>query len=176
MLLVVDNGSAYTGRIAEALGGAETLGFERVGGLEKYDRVILSGRRRGGAGMNAANAALVRRCIADSRPLLGICYGAEIMATALGGTLRRCEPRSGPELVRTLAPNPLSAPEMDVFESHGYEIARPGPHLVAVASSDACGHEIVAHRSAPAYGTQFHPEMTPDGCRLLQAFARLPRP
>ena len=176
MLLVVDNGSAYAGRIAEALGPAdsETARFDRLGRLEEYDGFVLSGRRRNDASMNVANSAVVRHCVARSKPLLGICYGAEIMALALGGTLRRCGRRSGPERVRALAPHPLLAPEMDVFESHSYEIARPGPHLEVVADSDSCGCEVVAHRAAPAYGTQFHPELTADGRALLRAFARLP--
>lgn len=176
MLLVVDNGSLYCPQIAEALRGTELeiARFDRAGPLERYDRFVLSGRRSNDAAMNAANAAVVRHCVAESKPLLGICYGAEIMALALGGTLRRCARRSGTELVRARSPGPLLQPEMEVFESHGYEIARPGPHLEAVADSDSCRHEAVAHRNGLAYGTQFHPEMTPDGRGLLRAFARLP--
>ena len=176
MLLVVDNGSLYCPRIAGALRGTEleTARFDRLGPLEKYDRFVLSGRRANDAAMNAANSAVVRHCVKESKPLLGICYGAEIMALALGGTLRRCARRSGPERVRALSAGPLFPAEMDVFESHSYEIARPGPHLEPVAESDSCRHEIVAHRNGLAYGTQFHPEMTPDGRSLLRAFARLP--
>ena len=174
MLLVVDNGSAYADQITNALEeNAELARFDRLGALEKYDRFVLSGRRSNDAGMNAANSAVVRHCIAKSKPLLGICYGAEIMALALGGTLRRCARRSGHEHVRANTPGPIWPTEMDVFESHSYEIARLGPHLESVASSDSCKHEVIAHRSAPAYGTQFHPEMTPDGHAMLRAFARL---
>ena len=175
MLLVVDNGSLYCGRIAGALRGErpETARFDRLGPLEEYDRFVLSGRRANDAAMNAANASVVRHCVKESKPLLGICYGAEIMALALGGTLRRCARRSGPERVRALSAGTLFPQEMDVFESHSYEIARPGPHLEAVAESDSCSHEIVAHRNGLAYGTQFHPEMTPDGRSLLRAFAAL---
>lgn len=174
MLLVVDNGSAYAGRITSALEGDTKLArFDRLGALEEYDGFVLSGRRSNDAGMNAANSAVVRHCVAESKPLLGICYGAEIMALALGGTLRRCARRSGPEHVRASAPGPIWPTEMNVFESHSYEIARTGPHLEPVASSDSCKHEVVAHQSAPVYGTQFHPEMTPDGRAMLRAFARL---
>lgn len=175
MLLVVDNGSAYSGRITGALeGDAELARFDRLGALEKYDKFVLSGRRSNDARMNAANSAVVRHCVAESKPLLGICYGAEIMALSLGGTLRRCPRRSGSERVRASAPGPIWPTEMDVFESHSYEIARTGPHLEAVASSDSCECEVVAHKSAPAYGAQFHPEMTPDGRAMLRAFERLP--
>lgn len=173
MLLVVDNGSLYCGQIAGALAGAETARFDSIGELGRYGGFVLSGRRANDAAMNAANSSVVRHCVAESKPLLGICYGAEIMALTLGGTLRRCARRSGSERVRTLVPNPLSRPEMEVFESHSYEIARPGPHLEAVAESDSCGHEMVAHRNGLAYGTQFHPEMSRDGRALLRAFARL---
>ena len=193
-MLVVDNGSAFTKDISGLL---ESRGADFV--LEPFDRVdpelvggygsfVLSGRTGGGAGgsgaatatggrhrrMNALNARIVRHCVHRSKKLLGICYGAELLALALGGTIRRASsPRLGSETVVTCRQNPLASGSLRVYESHAYELARLGPQLEQVASSESCRYEIVRHKGRMIFGTQFHPEMTADGNRLLGNFLDL---
>ena len=180
MLLLVDNGSAYTGDLAGLLEGLG-VGFERAaphecgpGRLGRYDRIVLSGRRRGGRQANAANSRIVRHAVGSGTRLLGICYGAEILALALGGTIRRRgSPRTGRATVRTVRENPLCEGRLDVHESHGYEVATLPPGLAALAESDGCRYEVVGHEAAPVFGTQFHPEMSPDGRALVGRFCSL---
>ena len=192
-MLVVDNGSAFTKDISGLL---ESRGADFV--LEPFDRVdpelvggsgsfVLSGRTGGGAGaaaaavtggrhrrMNALNARIVRHCVHRSKKLLGICYGAELLALALGGTIRRAAgPRRGGETVVTCRQNPLASGSLCVYESHAYELARLGPQLEQVAYSESCRYEIVRHKRGMIFGTQFHPEMTADGNRLLGNFLDL---
>ena len=77
MLLVVDNGSIYTKQLTDFL-TKKNFSFEKytphilkLNSLEKYESIILSGRRK------------------NDKKLLGICYGAEILALTLGGTIRK---------------------------------------------------------------------------------------
>ena len=187
-MLVVDNGSAFTKNISGLL---ESRGTDFV--LEPFDRVdpglvggygsfVLSGRTGGGGAatggrhrrMNALNARIVRHCVHHSKKLLGICYGAELLALALGGTIRRAAgPRRGGETVVTCRQNPLASGSLRVYESHAYELARLGPQLEQVAYSESCRYEIVRHKRGMIFGTQFHPEMTADGNRLLGNFLDL---
>lgn len=176
MLLLVDNGSAYTDELAGLLEGLG-VGFERRApaecGPDGYDRVILSGRRRNDPGTNVANTRIARRAVEAGTGLLGICYGAEILALAMGGTIRRRSPRKGTETVRAVRDNPLVRGSMEVFESHSYEVARLPPCMSVLAESDGCRHEVIAHGTAPAFGTQFHPEMSPQGRELVARFCQL---
>ena len=60
-----------------------------------------------------------------------------------------------------------------VFESHSYEISKLGNSLHCLAESKNCKNEIVKHKELAIYGTQFHPEMTADGQKMIANFAKL---
>ena len=180
MLLVIDNGSVYTPQLTGLLEG-EGVAFDisapqglRQGSLPEYDSVMLSGRRRNDKKTNEVNSKAVLHCIKNNTKLLGICYGAEILALTLGGTIRRVpKPVTGTETVRTLAKNPLCSGPLDVFESHGFEISALPRPLVPLAESDSCRYEVIRYAGKPIFGTQFHPEMSPDGNALIGNFCSL---
>lgn len=177
MLLVLDNGSLFTPRITEILESSQ-IEFRRLdhtglrdADMERYDSYILSGRRFNDPAMNVANAKIARHAAAAGKPLLGICYGAQIAALALGATIRRMgRTRRGRDWIEETAPNPLCRGRMRVFESHRYEIARLGDTLERLGRSDLCANELVRARGTDVYGTQFHPEMSRDGGDLLTRF------
>ncbi|ABK78538.1 GMP synthase, glutamine amidotransferase domain [Cenarchaeum symbiosum A] len=176
MLLLLDNGSIFTRQIADLLHAAGAI-FRRVSPAElgpddaaRFDSYILSGRRRNDAAVNAFNSRIIRHALSRGKPLLGICYGAEIMALTLGGTIRRTGARRGYGSVRVHGDNPLCGGEVTVFESHSFEIARLAGPVVGLASSSACEHEMIHARGSKMYGTQFHPEMSDDGRGMIRRF------
>lgn len=180
MLLIVDNGSVFTDRIPESLGRSgedfDVRRFDKIDpdSLDRYDSFILSGRRSNDRSMNAVNAKIIRHCVATSKKLLGICYGAELLVLTLGGTIRRMNSlQRGHQTVLVNRSNPLASGSVAVYESHMYELARLGSKLEAVASSAACRYEIIRHKNGRIFGTQFHPEMSDDGARIIGAFLRL---
>ena len=103
---------------------------------------------------------------------MGICYGAEILALTLGGTIRKSSVIRGEQGI-TSNENPLCNRKNTVFESHSYEISKLGDSLDCVAESSNCKNEIVKHKKLPIYGTQFHPEMSNDGQSMIKKFANL---
>jgi GMP synthase (glutamine-hydrolysing) len=145
--------------------------------LERFDSVILSGRRRNSKEINSANSSIIKYCFTNSKPLLGICYGAEIIALTLGGTIRRMpEHVQGRTSVSIRMENPLTnaKEEISVYESHAFCIARLPQGFRSIAGSDSCEHEIFSHSEKPVFGTQFHPEKSgADGRMVLQSFARI---
>lgn len=180
MLLVVDNGSVFTGNLSGFLESEEVdfdlraFGDVDPGSLRGYGSFILSGRRSNDRRMNAQNARIIRHCLGGSKKLLGICYGAEMLALTLGGTIRRMgSAQRGNRTITPTRSNPLVSGAMVGYESHSYELARLGPELESVASSGSCRHEVIQHRRGRIFGTQFHPEMTRDGLRLIAGFLRL---
>ena len=180
MLLVLDNGSAYINNLTRLL-EKDRREFEcvvprDVGSLDvkKFDSYILSGRRINDVAANVINAQTVLHAVRDGKPLLGICYGAQISALALGGTIRRMEsPRRCHDWADEIAPNPLCIGRMHVFESHMYEIANLGKEMERIGESRRCRNEIVRARGTDVYGVQFHPEMSSDGQKMISRFLEL---
>jgi len=180
-ILVVDNLSPFTSDILACL---DKIGVPRVyrkfsevseSDLGACDRVILSGRRRNSKEINAANSEIIRHCYTNGKALLGICYGAEIIALTLGGSIRKM-----PAHVQGTIPVAISESNLltmdkksiSVYESHGYCIAKLPSNFQTLASSQYCKYEIFSDAEKMIYGTQFHPEKSgSDGMALLQNFA-----
>ena len=182
MLLVVDNGSVYTGSIIGCLkeinAAHRQISFGKItqSDIEDSDSIILSGRRQNDSTMNATNSRLIRYAHAKEIPLLGICYGAEILAITLGGTIRKmAQPRHGIHEANVIKDNPLCKGQIKVFESHSYKIATLDSYFDTLAISNACRFEIFQYGKQNIFGTQFHPEMSDDGKHLLKNFVSLNR-
>ena len=178
MILAVDNGSSYTPALFESIREAgapcDFRGFDDMGEIGGYSHYILSGRRRNDPAMNAANASIIRHALEHGKPLLGICYGAELLALVLGGTIRKMPGLAkGLENVTTVRENPLCSGEVEVYESHAYEIARMPPPLIRLAGSAACRNEIIQYDGLNVFGTQFHPEMTRGGRQMISNFLEI---
>jgi len=94
-VLVLDNNSPFTSDILNCLDKLDQK-YECRKCLEApnplyYDRIILSGRKKNDKRINAINSTTIRLCHTNDKPLLGICYGAEIIALTFGGAIRRGE-------------------------------------------------------------------------------------
>ncbi len=178
MLLLVDNGSVFTKDIANTLSNSDVKfalkSFDEISTdeIDNYDSFILSGRRNNDSQMNAKNSKIILHAVNEKKKLLGICYGAEILALALGGTIRKSSVIRGEQEI-TSDENSLCDGKKTVFESHSYEISKLGNSLNCIGESENCKNEIIKHKELSIYGTQFHPEMTKDGQTMIEKFAKL---
>ena len=180
MLLVVDNGSIYTKNLTDFL-KEKNIFFEKqtpqlldLDSLGNYDSVILSGRRKNEKKINEINSKIVIYSIKNNLKLLGICYGAEILALTLGGTIKKISSlQKGNEIITISKENLISSDSLDVFESHWFEISKLPSVLVSLADSKNCKYEIIQYEKKQIFGTQFHPEMTQDGHDLIERFCTL---
>ena len=180
MLLVVDNGSIYTKNLTDFLNEKNILFKEQTPqlleliSLENYDSIILSGRRKNEKKINEINSKIITCSIKNNTKLLGICYGAEILALTLGGTIRKTlSLHKGNETIKIFKANPISSDSLDVFESHGFEISKLPSTLIPLAESKYCKYEIIQYEKKLIFGTQFHPEMSQDGHNLIENFCSL---
>lgn len=179
----MDNLSPFTPDIRACLDGLGVAHsyrkYSEVGreDLEGCDKVILSGRRKNSKEINVANSRIVRYCYESEKPLLGICYGAEIIALTLGGSLRKMPSHVQGRFTLAVAErNDLTedSRELQVYESHRYCVARLPANFRSQASSENCAHELFSHESKKIFGTQFHPEKSGlDGIAMLKAFSML---
>ena len=179
MLLVVDNGSIYTKNLTNFL-TEKNISFEQqtphlfnLNTISNYDSFILSGRRKNEKKINEINSKIITHCITNNKKLLGICYGAEILALTLGGTIRKTSLQKGNELIQTIEENLISNDSLQVFESHSFEISKLPDDLLVLAQSNNCKYEVIKHKKLPIFGTQFHPEMSKDGNDLIERFCSL---
>ncbi|HEX5466629.1 MAG TPA: glutamine-hydrolyzing GMP synthase, partial [Candidatus Limnocylindrales bacterium] len=109
-------------------------------------------------------------------PVLGICYGVQLMAHELGGEVMPAARREyGPADVRITESDGLFgglAPDQPVWMSHGDLIARPPDGFRATARTEATPYAGLADPARRLYGIQFHPEVvhTPAGRDILRNF------
>jgi len=180
LLLVVDNGSIYTQNLIDFL-NEKKISFEKISpnelelkSLEKYDSFILSGRRKNEKKINQINSKTIIHSVKNNKKLLGICYGAEILSLTLGGTIRKLETSlKGDEEIFIQKENVLTNEKIKVFESHGFEISKLPDSLISIADSKNCKNEIIQYDGKFIFGTQFHPEMTSDGKKIIHKFCLL---
>ena len=177
MILVVDNGSVYTKSLLDFLTEKsirhETIASDKIilSRLSKYSALILSGRRKNNLLMNVINSKIIKYAVTEKKPLLGICYGAEILALTLGGTLKKMDQiHKGNQEIEILKTNPLCSGKINVFESHSYLISKIDTTFTQIAKSDVCDFEMIQYNDLNIFGTQFHPEMSSDGKLLLERF------
>ena len=120
--------------------------------------------------------ALPPYVIASGLPVLGICYGMQLLAQALGGRVAPAARREYGHAVITLS-DPGHAllrelpPTMPVWMSHADRIVELPPGFRAVAHSEDSPIAAMAN-DAGCLGIQFHPEVahTPQGSRVLRNF------
>ncbi len=109
-------------------------------------------------------------------PVLGICYGLQLMAHELGGEVMASDLREyGPATVSLTETNGLFAglaSEQAVWMSHGDSIRRPPAGFRATARTDSTPFAGLADPARHLYGIQFHPEVvhTPSGREVLRNF------
>ena len=157
---------------AQAIGHGKPLGL------------ILSG---GPASVYEENApSLPADILAADIPMLGICYGMQLLVQALGGQVRTAhEPGKGGEYgfaSLSLRPEAQVAPSLfegfpregssQVWMSHGDHVERIDEVFVPLAQTPGCPIAAVRHRTRPVFGLQFHPEVhhSTFGSTLLRNF------
>ena len=109
-------------------------------------------------------------------PLLGICYGVQLMAYHLGGNVVPSEKREyGPATVSITTEDGLFRGldrEQPVWMSHGDSILQPPPGFQTLAATASSPFAGLADPERRMYGIQFHPEVvhTPAGREILRNF------
>jgi GMP synthase (glutamine-hydrolysing) len=180
-LLIVDFGSQYTKLIAKLVRElgvyAEIVSFE-IGAEEIQRRapkgLILSG---GPASVYAPGAPQLDKNIYKLKiPILGICYGMQLLAHDFGGkVLRGAKREYGPSALEILRQNTLLqglGEREEVWMSHGDEIKELPKEFISLAKTANVAHAAMKSRDGLFYGIQFHPEVahTPKGREVLKNF------
>jgi len=186
-VLIVDFGSQVTQLIARRVREAGV--YSEVHPCARVDAafvaefapvaVVLSG---GPASVLSSTAPAAHPALfAAGAPVLGICYGQQLMAARMGARVlpadRREFGRATVEVVSACALfDGLWEPggRYPVWMSHGDRVESLPEGFRAVARSEGAPYAAIADESRGFYGVQFHPEVahTPDGAGLIRNFVR----
>ena len=181
-IAVLDFGSQYSQliarRIREVGVRTELLAPDQLGTVDRRSLrgIVLSG---GPASVYAPGAPQLPVDVLDAGvPVLGICYGMQLLSHSLGGRVQAASRREyGPARVRVAdGAHPLFAglpPSFDVWMSHGDVVEELPPGFRSVAATAHSPTAAMSNGNGVS-ALQFHPEVrhTSHGLDLLRNFAR----
>ena len=184
-ILILDFGSQYTQLIARRVRELHVYceihpGDEDLEAIRAFEPtgLILSG---GPASVLEADAPDVDPALFElGIPILGICYGLQLMVQRLGGEVEAADDREyGRAQLEIEQEDPLLAglrerTERVVWMSHGDRVLSLPPGFRTLAHSGHSPFAAVRCDDAPIWGLQFHPEVahTDDGLQILENFVR----
>lgn len=182
-IAVLDYGSQYSQlicrRVREAHVYAELISWERA--AERLPQMNLKGIILSG-GPNSVyepGAPTLPEMVWESGvPVLGVCYGLQLLAHYGGGHVAPSQEREyGAAQIEVTSPSPLFAAlpaRQQVWMSHGDRVDRLPTGFQAIAHSDNSPLAAFADETRHIYGIQFHPEVvhTPLGSQVLANFVK----
>ena len=181
-IVILDFGSQYsqliTRRVREAKVYAELLPWDAPESsvMELNPKgFILSGGPR--SVYEPGAPFLPAYVIQSGQPILGICYGMQVLVDALGGMVAPAGDREyGPAQLSIAQPSNLLRDDDDpqVWMSHGDRIEDPPDGFVVLASTGNSPIAALGDQERGYFGLQFHPEVghTPAGGQILNRFVR----
>lgn len=182
-VIIVDYGSQYTQLIARRIREAGvyseihpcTISLDELKSL-RPSALILSG---GPASVGSIDSPQVDPAFFDLElPVLGICYGMQLIASTFGGSVelsvKREYGRSSLEFIREcpLWDTFYDKKRLTVWMSHGDTVLAPPPGFEVLARTDSVDIAAMGNSSKKIYAVQFHPEVahTEEGFMILHNF------
>ena len=180
-IAVIDYGSQYTQLIARGIRelGVYSEVYAYDGDADHINRHQPAGYVLSGGPNSVYDAGapqLPPFLLQANRPVLGICYGMQLLTAALGGQVAATSEREyGPATITHAARSPLLdglEPELQVWMSHGDRIEALPPGFKSLARSANSPHAAIGDIGRNTYGLQFHPEVqhSPPGQAILRNF------
>ena len=180
-ILILDFGSQYTQLIARRVRELKVyseikpyyISLQEVEAFQPKG-IILSG---GPSSVHQEDAPICEGGILElGIPVLGICYGMQLMTHLLGGKVEKATKREyGRAYLEILDHQDLFKdlpPRIEVWMSHGDRILEAPPGFQVLARTENSPLAAMGHREKKLYGLQFHPEVahTPRGKEILANF------
>ncbi len=181
LILILDFGSQYTQLIARRVREQGVYSeikpynfpIQAIEALQPRG-IIFSG---GPASVYQRQAPMVDRRIFElGIPILGICYGLQLISHLLGGQVTSADHREyGDALLHIEAEDALLMdlpPQSRVWMSHGDRVASLPDRFLVLGSTANSPYAIIRHQQQRIYGLQFHPEVahTEHGNLILRNF------
>ncbi|MBI4127839.1 MAG: glutamine-hydrolyzing GMP synthase [Parcubacteria group bacterium] len=178
-IAIIDLGGQYCHMISRRLREIGVLAdilppTASAGQLADYAGVILSGGPRSVYEEDAPK--IDRSILGMGKPVLGICYGHQLMAKMLGARVEPAHGEFGPSTLTLQKPDSLfrNTPESQpVWMSHTDSVRSLPRNFVRLAKTNLCKIAAFGNVKRKLFGVQFHPEVghTKHGYDILRNFA-----
>jgi GMP synthase (glutamine-hydrolysing) len=152
--------NANEGEIPPPIGDPEPVRTQN-GTIQAFDGVIISGSQSSVYDDRPWIQELsrwVEGAIADDVPILGVCWGHQLLAQVLGGTVKGASYELGYVQVEQDVADPIwdgIPTPFTVFATHSDHVVALPPDATLLASNET---GVQAFRQGPVYAVQFHPE------------------
>ncbi len=186
-IIIVEFGGQYTHlisrRIRDLGAYVELSDFRNIDSLnfESVKGIILSGGPKSVGKENSPKlpSSLIEIINKREIPILGICYGHQLLAHHFGGDLRKSQaPEYGKIEVNILNPgqilNHYRSNKFNSWMSHGDHVETIGDEFVILANTKSCPVASMESKDQKIFGVQFHPEVnhTEEGTTILESFLK----
>ncbi len=186
-IIIIDFGSQVTKLIARRI--REFGVFSQIVPFNNVTKQLLSNNSikgiifsGGPRSVHEKNSPKIEKYIYEQKiPILGICYGLQLIAKQFGGKIMPSKDREFGKtkielkkrsslLENVLFPNK----RVQVWMSHSDRISVIPSGFVNIASSDNCEFAVIQNQKKKIYGVQFHPEVvhTIGGKKIIKNFVR----
>ena len=189
MILIIDFGSQVTQLIARRVRELNVyceifpwdVDVLKAISLTEAKAIILSG---GPDSTRMKRSPTISKKVFDTNiPILGICYGHQLICKLLGGKISKSEKREfGKTIIRRniknqsiFLKNLFKKDLEEVWMSHGDAVTELPKGFIELASSNTSPFSIIGDTSRQIYGVQFHPEVfhTKNGKKFLENFVNI---
>jgi GMP synthase (glutamine-hydrolysing) len=181
-IVILDFGSQYTQVIARRVRECNVFSTiihyntpaAKIAAM-KPSGIILSG---GPSSVYAPNAPLPDKAIFGlGVPVLGICFGVQLLAQFLGGKVEKGQKREYGKGTLTIKDKSCALfaklpPSLQVWNSHGDKLTKIPDGFKTVAVTENSEYAAIENRAKKFFGLQFHPEVvhTPRGKEIISNF------
>ena len=185
-ILIIDFGSQYTQLIARRV--REEGVFCQIIPYNKVSKYIINNNPKGiilsggpSSVLGIETPRISKEIINMGKPILGICYGQQVLVQQLGGTVVSSEKSEfGRANIKVVSSCSLTDQVWDegkkyqVWMSHGDSVVEMPEGFDLVAETEGAAFAVIANEKTKQYGVQFHPEVvhTLDGKKLIHNFVK----
>ena len=182
-LIIIDFGSQVTKLIARRIRDfkvyCEIVNVREFKQIKEFDQIkgiILSG---GPSTVTKKKYPKISKDIFEKNiPILGICYGLQLISKILGGKIKKSQKKEFGEALliektkSNLFKNFYKGGKSKVWMSHQDAVFKMPKNFINIASTKSSKFTAIQHKTKNIFGIQFHPEVThtPQGSELIKNF------
>ncbi len=164
-ILIIDNNTIHLQELEKLLSEYQTKTIKpkeiKNTDTNNYDLIILSGSSKSSVIDSLDEYKDEVNLIQNSHlPIIGICFGHELIAYIYGSKLQRRDTKVHGIMKITPSDSDIfkELKNIEVYEGHQWVVKEISPKFESLATSKY-GYEIIKYKNRPVYGLQFHPEV-----------------
>lgn len=176
MICIINCGTAYLASISKILAefgySNKTIKLDEINGrdFQDFSGIIITGAPTNLTEIDLKKFLPLLECIKKIKiPILGICFGHQLIGVLHGAKISRGKMINGYEHIEVLKKDILFSgiKNHSAFKEEHTEYVDVPEDFFALARSSSCKNEAMKHKDKNIYGTQFHPEISDTNGKIV---------